>query len=421
MARVRPAHLIVGVVLLLLFVGNVVLTHNIFTEPYPGHNDFLPHWQGTYSFWREGISPYDDQTTLKTQMQMFGRPAEPGEDPNPFAYPFFYTYFLIPLTYFTYPWASAVWMVILEVCLIASMLLLLDLYQWRPKPWLLACLLVWVLLVYYAGRGLVLGQVSLAICLLQVLVLWLVVRGHDRAAGVVLAISVLKPQMGFLLVAFLLLWALRARRWQFVGAFVVTFGLLIVTSFVLLPSWLTDWLNIVRLYPQYTAAAFPDSAGSPVWILFGYYLGAGDLVQGAVNLLLIGVLLWSWYEALLRRGEPAWLWAVAVTLTVTNLVAFRTATPNFTVFLIPTVFYFRHIARRGRRGSLWVALVLLAGLVLPWAQFLITIQGRGDSEHGSMLVTMPFFFLILLVFTRTLCWRAEPVIAPADAARQAAP
>lgn len=408
MARSRYG--LFAALLLLLLAGNIILTHHYLTEPYPGHNDFLPHWEGARSFWQAGISPYDARTTLSIQVQMFGREALPGEDPNFYAYPFFYTFFLIPLTYFSYDWAAAVWMVLLEVCLIAGLFLVLDLYRWKPRPLLLGVLLLWSIISYYPARGLLLGQVALLVYALQALVLWGVARGYDRMAGVVLAISTLKPQMGFLLVPLLLLWALRERRYRFVVSFAAAFGLFIGLSFVLLPSWLADWLAVVRLYPEYTAAAFPDSAGSPVWILFGYYLGAGDVVQGIVNLGCIAVLVWSWYLALWRRED--FLWAIMVTLAVTNLVAFRTATPNYVVFLIPLAFYLKRLARNRRWGDLSAMLVLLALLVFHWAHFLITIQGRGDSEHGSLLLPLPFGFLLLLLLTRRIWAQADELMTP---------
>lgn len=410
MAHLRPKAAALAGLILLVLAGNIALTHQYLTEPYPGHNDFLPHWEGARSFWQEGISPYDARTTLNIQTRMFGREAQSGEDPNFYAYPFFYTFFLIPLTYFSYDWASAIWMVLLEVCLVAGVFLLLDLFRWKPRPLLLAWLLLWTIINYYPARGLLLGQVSLLVYLLAVLTLWALAREQDHLAGIALAVSTLKPQMGFLLVPLLLLWALRARRYKFLFTFAAAFGIFMALSFALLPSWLGDWLAVVQRYPEYTAAAFPDSAGSPVWILFGYYLGAGDIVQGVVNLACVAALLWSWYLVLIKGREEALMWAIMVTLTVTNLVAFRTATPNFVVFMIPLVYYLKLIAQKSRRwGGLWASFLLLALLIFHWMHFLITIQGRGDSEHGSLLL-LPFALLVLLLLTRKLWWRAEPIL-----------
>src|SRR5690606_10405030 len=124
--------------------------------------------------------------------------------------------------------------VLLEACLVGSIFLLLDLFSWRPKPLLMALLLLWSLVFYYSARGLILGQPGHLVYFFQLVAVWAIIKGHDEWAGVALALSTIKPQMGFLIVPFLLLWGLRARRWRLVGSFVIAFGGLMLASFVML-------------------------------------------------------------------------------------------------------------------------------------------------------------------------------------------
>jgi hypothetical protein len=390
-------------VLLALLAGNVIATHNALTEPHPGHNDFMSRWEGARSYWQDGLNPYGKQASLNIQQRIFGRAAREGEDPGFFAYPFYTVFLVWPLVYVSYAWASAIWMVALEACLIAALVLLLDLFRWRPSPWLLALLLIWTLLNYFAARGLILGQPGHVVYFMQVATLWALAKGRDRLAGVALALSTIKPQMGFLLVPFLLLWAWRARRWRFIGAFAAIWGGLMIASFALLPSWLSDWIDQLRRYPSYTAF------GSPVWIVTRKYLGLGAAGEWAANLILWAVMLWAWYGALFLRQAERVDWAIMLTLTITHLSAARTATPHFVVFTIPLVFYFRALSRETQRGALWVALILLALLVWPWAQFLLTIEG--DFEHSSLYLPLPFGMLILLWATRRYWWDAGSTIA----------
>lgn len=414
---IRPQFIVIAALLLVLVVGNVILTHNLLTAPYPGHNDFMSRWEGARSFWVDGLNPYGDQASLNIQMQIFGRASVEGEDPGFFVYPFYINFFLLPLVYMSYAWASAIWMVLLEVCLIVSTFLLLSVYQWRPLPWLLALLVLWNILEYYAGRGLLLGQVGITVYLCEVVTLWALAKNRDTLAGVALAMSTFKPQMGFLIVPFLILWGLRARRWPFVSAFAVTLGVFMMLSFAFQPAWLGDWVAQMRLYPEYTAAAYPDT-GSPVWIVMQHYLGLGDVGEWTLNLVLLMPMLWAWYGVLVQRRDEHFMWALMLTLTVTHLVALRTATTHFVVFIIPLIFYFKIIAQRNRWGSLWVALILLALLILPWAQFLITVQGRDSLEHPVMFLPPTFGLYFVLLLTRRLWWQSAPIIqsAPAQAA-----
>jgi hypothetical protein len=397
----RIQQVIFGGVLLAVLAVSVVFIHNSFTEPYPGFNDFMSRWEAARSFVIDGLNPYGDQASLNIQMQIYGRPVVEGEDPGYFAYPF-YTIFLIwPLVYMSYAWASAIWMVLLAVCVIGALLLLLDLYAWKPKTWLMGLLILWSLIFYFAGRGLILGQVGLVIYLLEMLTVWALVKNRDDIAGLALALSTVKPQMAFLFVPFLLLWGLRVRRWRFVGAFGVSFGILMGLSFLMEPSWLGDWIAQVRLYPSYTVA-------SPVWIVTQMVLGLGDVGEGVVTAALYGLLLWTWYGILIQKHGDRFLWVVSLTLVITHLVAPRTATPHFLVFMLPLVFYFAEAAKRNRRqGSRWVVLILTALLILPWVHFLMTIVG--DQEHPSVHVPLPFGLLLLLWFTRQWWWRKAPV------------
>ena len=90
-----------------------------------------------------------------------------------------------------------------------------------------------------------------------------------------------------------------------------------LVSFLFLPSWLIDWITQVRLYPQYTAIAYPDT-GSPVWIIFYYYLGLGIVGEWIVNLLFYGLLLWVWKNILIQNHYEQFMWGVGITLTITS-------------------------------------------------------------------------------------------------------
>jgi hypothetical protein len=403
--QTRKQWLVVGALLAALLVANVIATYNTLTRPYPGHNDFMSRWEGARSYWRDGLNPYGDKASLNIQEQIYGRAANEGEDPGFFAYPF-YTLFLVgPLVVVSYACASAIWMVLLEACLIGSLILLFDLYKWRPSPGVLGFLLLWMLFYYYAARGLILGQPGHVVYFLEVLTLWALAKDQDRLAGIALAISTFKPQMGFLLVPFLLLWALGARRWQFIGGFAAAWGVLMLASFALQPSWLGDWIEQIRRYPSYT------DFGSPVWIVMQHYLGLGALGEWAVNAALWAIMLWAWAAVLIARRTERFDWAIMITLTITHLSALRTATPHFVVFMIPMVFYFRALDRR-RNGSRWIVLILLALLIVPWVQFLLTVDG--DFEHPTMYLWLPSGMFALLWVTRRMWWDAGSSIVPGE-------
>jgi hypothetical protein len=408
MPAARPQILFLSFVLLLLIGFNVIGLHHFLTAPYPGHNDFMSRWEGARSFWVDGLNPYGEEASLNIQERIYGRAAQIDEDPGYFAYPFYTAFVVLPLVFTDYAWASAVWMVVLEACLIGACVLLINLFRWRPPPLLLALVLIWTLVDYFGSRGLLLGQPGLLVYFLEVLTIWGLWRGNaqgdartDILAGIALAVSTLKPQMGYLFVPFLLLWSIRYRRGRFMAAFIGTMGGLLGVSFLLQPSWLSDWLRQVNNYSSYTAL------GSPVWIVTQYYLGLGVIGEWALSVPLYGLMLWAWYSVLMQGKQERLLWVMVLTLTITHLVAPRTATPHYVVFTIPLLFYFRTLAHRDRRyGHLWVISILLLMTVLTWVHALTTVVNK--FEHPTVYLPLPFTMLILLWLTRRLWWSFTP-------------
>ncbi len=403
MKRPRLQLLLAAVILLTVFIVNVVVTHDGLTKPHPGHNDLLTVWEAGRSFWRDGLDPYGETTTLNIQSRIYGRAAEQDEFPNSFAYPMYSLVLMLPLVFTDFSWAAAIYMVVSEACFILALVLLLDLFRWKPPRWMVVILALWSLLHYFAVRGLVLGQLSNVVYLMQVVVLWALARDRQILAGAALALSTIKPQMGFLLIPFLVLWGLRTRRAKFVAATAGTWIGLMLISFALQPDWMLGWIGQLRVYPNYTVI------GAPTNIVMQAWLGLGAVGEWVANFALWGVLLWAWYSVLVARRMERLDWTVMLTLAITHLTALRTATPHFVVFAIPLVFYLREISRRPKRTA-WVVLILLTTLVLFWVQFLLTVDQ--SFEHPSMYVIVPFGMLVVLVISRRDWWVAHTAFNP---------
>lgn len=391
-----------------LFVIGVYAVYTLKSRPYPGANDFYSRWSGARSYWLKGLDPYGDEASLAIQIGIYGRPVVPGEDPGYFAYPFYTVLLIAPLAPLDYALAEAIWLTALEAALLAALFLLLDLYGWRPRLLLLGVTLLWALLFYPAARGVILGQPGLVVYALEALTLWALVKGRPALAGAALALSTLKPQMGFLLAPALLLWGVWERRWRFVGAFAAVFGALMLISFLMLPAWLGEWWAQVSIYPSYTAI------GSPLWVLTrGYLPFLGPAGEGVIAAALLALLAWAWLRPAREFG-----WKVSLTLAVTHIVALRTASPHFVVFLVPLIFYFKALTDADPRRGAWVVLLAEAVLLVgPWALFLSGIGWLGESviEHPATYLPLPFGLLTLLLISRGL-WREKAPLLPAPEA-----
>ena len=400
----------IGIVLLVvvLFAGCLWGVYTFKSEPYPGANDFYSRWSGVKSFWLDGLNPYGDAASLAIQIGIYGRAALPDEDPGYYAYPMYTTLLLAPLAPLPYAWAEAIWLTLLVALQIAALFLLFDAYQWKPGPLLLGLAVLWAIFFYPASRGILLGQPGMLVYFLEVLALWALTKGRDGLAGAALAISTIKPQMSFLIVPFLLLWGLRERRWRLVGWFAGVWLALMAWSFAVLPGWFGAWLGQLGRYTSYTAI------GSPVWVLARVYLSfLGAPGEIAISLALVGAMLWAWWRVIVQRRAAEFGWTAAFTLTVTHLVALRTATPHFVVFNIPLYFYFaRLVSADRRRGPPVVMLAQIVLLVGLWGLFLLTVQAK--FEHPVMYLPLPLGMLLLLLGSRRM-WLNDAALCPLGA------
>jgi hypothetical protein len=389
----RKAGTLLALVALLL-AAEVYVTHSVFTSRFPGANDFYSRWKGAEVYWREGLNPYSEQASLAIQQGIYGRPAGPGEDPGPFAYPFYTVFLLLPLVWLPYAWVQAVWLVIVQLSLVIGVGLCLSLLDWRLPPWLLACTMLWSIFFYHSARTIFLGQFAGLVFLWTMGTLWALKTRHDVAAGVLLSLTTVKPQMSFLLIPALLLWGLTQRRWRFVTAFGLAMALLVGLSFLLQPNWLADFARQLAAYPTYT------TTGSPVWIVAHYYLPFLDTPgEVLLSLLLLLYVFYQWRHLLHAGCAPSsFYWVIGMTLVVTNLVALRTATTNYVQLYFPLFLVLQLATARLPARNLVLALFYLLSAVGTWLLFLVTVVDK--FEHPIVYLPLPVGLFAALVWAK---------------------
>src|SRR5258708_17675412 len=248
--------------MLLVFIAfNAWALYTFVTSKYPGANDFYQRWRGARAYWVEGRDPYGKDVSRQVELDLYGAPAssDPALDqyPGDFLYTMPTVILIAPLAMLPYDVASAIWLALTGTAVAVAFVLAADLYNWRPAPWLMIIGIAWAVTFYPAVRGMFLGQPgTIGVCL-EIITLWALAKKHDLLAGIVLALSTFKPQLGFLIIPFLLLWAARSGRWRCAVSFVVVVGVMFGMSFVLLPSWLTEWLAQTATFTSSTRIRAP--------------------------------------------------------------------------------------------------------------------------------------------------------------------
>jgi hypothetical protein len=386
---------VVTALVIALAMADVFATYAIFTSRFPGANDFYSRWAGARAWWTQGISPYSDQASAQIEIGIYGRRARPDEDPGPFAYPFYTVFLLAPLAFLPYAWAEAIWLTLLEFVLLGSVLGAASVVEWRAPPALLAVTSVWAILLYHSARAILLGQFAVVIFAFVVATLLALRARHDILAGVLLALSTVKPQMIFLFVPLALLWAVARRRWRLVAGFAGAMMVLCGASFIAMPGWVGDFVTQMMRYPSYTAI------GSPVWIVTHYYIPALAPTEIVLSVALVAWMLATWPRLWHNEAWSTFVWTVGVALVVTNLVVLRTATTNYVVLFVPLIQIFAAAQTRWKCAGTWaVVSVETVSLVGLWMLFFATVVKK--FEHPIMYLPLPVGLAIALA-----AWRRE--------------
>ena len=383
------------VLLTVVYALGIYATYTIFASRHPGANDFFPRWVGGCALLREGLNPYSEAATLRIQQGMYGRPALPDEDQAAFAYPLYSLLFFFPLcTVSNYALVQAIWFWLLLGALTTAVVLSMQIVRWQPQRWLWLVTILWAVGLYHCFRALVLGQFAVLVFLALMAALWTLQRGHDRWAGLFLALAMTKPQMLYLAIPWILLWAAGQRRWRLWVSFGGALAVLIGGSMLLLPTWPLDFVRQVLAYPSYTVY------GSLTWMIVQGWLDLGRTAEVAVLVVLAlgaGILAWR----LWRGTWEQMLWMLGLLLLLTNFFTPRIATTNYILLLPWALWGFCHMQAAWRRTGTWAVFAAqLISLIGLWVLFLTTVQG--DFEQAPVYFPLPAAITLLLIWL----WRS---------------
>jgi hypothetical protein len=382
------------VIALVILLGVLLWSNYRFAVQSPGGNDFLSRWTGAHYWLVEGLNPYDEQVSLEAQKLIYGRPAEPskGEDIAHFVYPLPAMIFFAPFGLLPYTLARALWMTLLEIALPILAFLGIRLARWKASPATFAIIMLLSIFWYHGLRTVIVGQFAVVEAVLIVGALWAIQRDADALAGILMSLSISKPQMAFLILPYVCIWAIRERRIQLLLWTLSTSIGLIVLSILILPDWPILWLRQLVSYPTYT------DLGSPISIILSSLPDNFSHLNWILTGGLIAYLLLEWGLSL-GKGDTNFQWTAAMTLVITNLVAFRTATTNFVVLLPALILVFHSWAQRwGRRGHAAVWITSFGLIIGLWVLFLLTVDG--NVEAPIMYLPLPIFAFVSLLWSR---------------------
>jgi len=297
---------------------------------------------------------------------------------GPFVDPPVTAWALLPLAHLSFWVSFGVFTALSAVLVVITLTLLARDLGWRHTAILAAAALTsWIGLL-----GLVSGQFDAL--LFAALAGSMLLAWHERglAAGCVLAVILLKPDLLWPapIFLFLALWPNRARAWHFAAGFLGVALLFILASWSLLPSW---W-HALGHFAAGVGSRQPDLAGLPGLLRAApASWGLGTGVSAPLTLLLVALALvtmaifgaWMMMSPDWRRVSPVGriAWAVALPVGIW-LAATPYGHPNDDLLLLPL--FMLTVGRDARRvhglglglsaAAAAVLLLIWPAGILPW-------------------------------------------------------
>ncbi len=333
-------------------------------QPRGNLSDLYPRWLGAKELLLNGRDPYSADVTRDIQIGYYGRPLEStrGDDPKDkagFAYPLYVAFFLAPTVHYQFALIQRIFFWLLASITAASVILWLRLLKWELSPFAQTSLVALSLCSIAGIQGLKLQQMSLLVGGLLALAVALIVSNQQWIAGVVLAVSTVKPQLVVLFLLWLAIWTVGdwRRRYRWGISFSISMAILVSLPEWYLPHWLPRFWHAIRDYQHYTGAAsvLDNLVGAPLsWLL--------ELIGLAAMLVV------CWRNRFHPANNSEFVLTSSVVLAVTVLLVPISAQYN-QVLLIPAllVLVSRRVAIRSHsvlnRVSFALTMVLVAW---PW-------------------------------------------------------
>lgn len=371
-------------------------------RPIGNNSDLYPRWLGTRELLLHRRDPYSPEVTREIQTGFYGRPLDPSKPSDPiaqesFVYPLYVAFLLAPTISLPFHIVAAIFRWILLGAVAASVPVWMYGFGLRVRWSIIAA---GMLLATSTSPGMYeyfqQNLASLAVLFVASAVAAIVGK-RPGTAGVLLALSTIKPDTTGPIVAWLLVWAaarIRTRGpvlWWFLG----TIGLLTIGGEFYSPHWIGRFFSAIREYPAY------GTDPSVVQVLFPRSIAV------VLTLVLIGyvcVLVWRW-----RTAAPAseqFASAIAL-IAATTLVTLPKLAGYNALLLIPGVlvligWYSRSFARgilsRGLTKAVFACQIWqwLAAAVLTVASFVLSATRMRALAHLPDYTFVPLWPITLL-------------------------
>lgn len=326
------------------------------TDYHHTDNDFFTFWLAGRLV-SQGGNPYDTSAWVAGYRQF-----EMSVLPNPaFLYPLPLALLYLPLGMLPFQTAYILWVMLLQLMLVASLGLLLALDASPRSKLLLIPLLAGAILFRPTILTLFQGQLSGLLLFILTGMVFLWKRGKWAWGGVLLSLLGLKPNIGGPLIILLSLWLLSRKQFTPLLVIFASGITLIGIGLIQNPYWLVEYWQVGNAKLTETFGGSPTLWGLSALVCKNQ-IRCTLPVGGAAAILVIAGFAWLVFK--IRIPGP--LTVISLAVTVTLLVTPYTWTYDQALLILPIAAVTLALARDGllRATFLFLAIDILAVILL---------------------------------------------------------
>lgn len=400
--------LVILFILTLAAIGGLYYVNSRVASSDLAGRDFRLNWSGARYFLLQKVNPYQPELAAQIRREVFGIPLGAEGYPHRLEYPFYILFIYFPFAAIPdLKIALALWLLVLQACMLGGLFFYLRVLDWRPNPLLFFLLLVLALFWQPALLAFLDGNASILLVFLFAAVLLCLRQGADEAAGLLMVLCTFKWEAGGLLLLLIMLWAASHGRWQVLSMFGIGLSVMLALVTILLPAW---------PLPYFQSVFANLSAGKGVstfQVFMNWWPGLGDKLAWGLILALGVILLLEWRFAR-RRELPHLAWTAALTLAATPLLGLPVEPANLSLLLLPVLIIVSVTGARWKRHSAWLLpLLVLSLLALPWVNAFLSVSEKQAAYRLSIL--LPLGLVLALYWLKW--WVVRPPRVWADRLR----
>ncbi len=373
------------------FLAALTWANVVFLSPqFTTKSTFIAPYAAARAFVVEGLNPYSDEAAKKAQSLMRKATSSRGPRAPQLMLPFFGILLYVPFGLIPdLSIAFSVWMTFLELIVVAIPYLVWRLTGWDAPVWVIAVFYATSLPSLLTLQPFLTGSVVIPVVCLLLCGILALLSGYDEAAGILLALTAIKPTFVWLVLLFLFWWAFHQRRWQFFFWYLSSLAIFIALSFILVPDWLLQFLRSIYHALEISPLRFNFSA-----ILSGARAGEARLIWIVFGI--FTVLFFYEFVHAQNAENKRFFWALSLTIAFSQLLNFENNSEHLIVLILPAVVILSTFEERlGKRGHIAVTGAMLLFCIGIWLMVSIPILQNGGGMM-DVVTDIPRWFMIWL-------------------------